>query len=1039
MALPCRLGDYELLQVIGRGGMGVVYKARQVSLDRCVAVKVLSAAALGGPESVHRFRTEAVTAASLQHPNIVAVHEVGHAEGLHYLVMDYVPGPTLAEVSPGAPLSGRRAAQYLRTVAEAVHFAHERGILHRDLKPSNVLLDAEDQPQVTDFGLAKRLESASEFTLSGQVLGSPAFIPPEQASGQRGRVGRRSDVYALGGILYQLLTGRAPFVGEGLAEMLERVLHAEPLRPRLLNPAVPLDLETICLKCLEKEPDRRYSSAQALAEELGRWLEGRPIRARPVGVWGRTWRWGRRKPLVAGLAVGLVLSLVGGLVGTLFLLRRAQSAEFAARQSEYAADMGLVQRELDLGELGRARERLERHRPARGSGTLDRQPATRTDLRGWEWRYLWARSRSDPGEILCEYPAGVSVLAFSEDGQHLAVGRRDGAGTLWDFRARKVLCEWTNGGGGRALALSPSGRLLAREERITGAGAVVVLREALSQRVLAEFTNALQVLSLAFSPAGEELAVHAFNGSVRVWDIASGRLTRELSRTPDDPSLGRYSVTTNALEFEPMGSSASKDYGGVLYSPDGHWLAIGESRRRIRLVDRRTTRETVLPFEAPGDGVTALAISPDSQWLAAGCGWADHRLHLWELSSGRELALRGHHGWIRGLAFSRDGRTLASVSTDRTLRLWDFRRGDEQRRLQGNLDRLESVAWSPDGQQVVTGGQDGVVRVWNLATLRPPPFHVLPPVCYWGRAFPPGDPSLLAALRSDGSVRRWELRWDAAELKEVERLHYVGTNHTCLDLSPDGHWLALGDWTGNVRVWDYRERRQVTNLAMPGTRVGVLFFSPGGRFLNVGTMSSETNLISKFWEVPTWREVHQFEASIYDFTGFGYSPDDRTVGLGFSDGTAVWHDLPSGRGQIFRSRSARPVRLAFSPDGRWFAMAGTQVPVDLLDVRTRRVRPIPGTAQALVYALAFSPDGRRLVGSGANLSGVVRLWDVDSGSEVATLVGAPERGYNFIGFSPDGNSVYASAPWGQSVFWCAPSWEEIERVEKLEAAGAAGK
>ena len=270
--LPCHLGAYELVERIGQGGMGAVYKARQISLDRDVAVKVLSLAALAGPEAVHRFRTEAVTAGSLQHPNIVAVHEVGLAEGQHYLVMDYVPGPTLADVTRNGPLPARRAAQYLRTIAEAVQFAHERGILHRDLKPSNVLIDANDQPRVTDFGLAKRFTSDSQLstinsqlTLSGQVLGSPAFIPPEQASGQRGRVGRRSDVYALGAILYQLVTGRPPFAGEALADTLRQVLNEEPLRPRLLNPTVPLELETLCLKCLQKEPDRRYPTAQALA------------------------------------------------------------------------------------------------------------------------------------------------------------------------------------------------------------------------------------------------------------------------------------------------------------------------------------------------------------------------------------------------------------------------------------------------------------------------------------------------------------------------------------------------------------------------------------------------------------------------------------------------------------------------------------------------------------------------------------------------------------------------------------------------------
>ena len=247
-------GDYELLEEIARGGMGIVYKARQKSLDRIVALKLLLFGPQASPEFAKRFRAEAVLAASLQHPNIVAIHEVGVHEGQQFFVMDYVAGPSLARLVGHQPLPARRAAGYLKTVAEAIHYAHERGILHRDLKPSNVLIDANDQPRVTDFGLARRFEGDSQLTLTGQVLGSPNYIPPEQALGKRGKVSRQSDVYALGAMLYHLLTGRPPFQGETVTDTLQQVLNTEPLAPRLLNPSVPRDLETICLKCLEKEP-----------------------------------------------------------------------------------------------------------------------------------------------------------------------------------------------------------------------------------------------------------------------------------------------------------------------------------------------------------------------------------------------------------------------------------------------------------------------------------------------------------------------------------------------------------------------------------------------------------------------------------------------------------------------------------------------------------------------------------------------------------------------------------------------------------------
>ena len=288
---PRCIRDYELLDESARGGSGVVYRARQKSLDRLVAVKMLLIGPLASPAAIQRFQIEALAAAALHHPNIVAIHEVGVHEGQHFLVMDYVGGPSLAQQVKQQALPPNRAAQYLRTIAEAVHYAHERGILHRDLKPSNVLIDTNDHPRLTDFGLAKRFSVVSspdleshELTISGQIMGSPAYMAPEQANGALGKVSVRSDVYSLGATLYHLLTGRPPFITDWISETLEQVQTREAVPPRLLNPSVPLDLETICLKCLEKDPANRYASALILAEELARFENNEPITAHPTAV-----------------------------------------------------------------------------------------------------------------------------------------------------------------------------------------------------------------------------------------------------------------------------------------------------------------------------------------------------------------------------------------------------------------------------------------------------------------------------------------------------------------------------------------------------------------------------------------------------------------------------------------------------------------------------------------------------------------------------------------------------------------------------------
>jgi tetratricopeptide (TPR) repeat protein/tRNA A-37 threonylcarbamoyl transferase component Bud32 len=303
-------GDYELLDIIAKGGMGVVYKARQKKLNRIVALKMILAGQFANERDVERFYGEAEAAANLRHPNIVAVHEVGEAEGQHFFSMDFVDGQSLSAMVRERPLSPQWAAQLVQKIAEAVEFAHGQGILHRDLKPSNVLLDKRGQPLITDFGLAKRVGGHSHLTMTGTVVGTPSYMPPEQAAGKSEEVGPESDVYSTGALLYELLTGTPPFRAATPLETLQQVLHNEAPSPRLLNSSVPADLETICLKCLQKEPARRYQTSQQLADELGRYLAGEPILARPVSRLERLARWCRRNPRIAGLSGALAAAVV---------------------------------------------------------------------------------------------------------------------------------------------------------------------------------------------------------------------------------------------------------------------------------------------------------------------------------------------------------------------------------------------------------------------------------------------------------------------------------------------------------------------------------------------------------------------------------------------------------------------------------------------------------------------------------------------------------------------------------------------------------
>ena len=615
-------GDYEITRELARGGMGVVFEARQISLNRVVALKMILAGQLANETDVRRFYTEAEAAANLDHPGIVPIFEVGQHEGQHYFCMGFVEGQSLSHRLAEGPLPAREAAELIRRVSEAIEYAHRRGVIHRDLKPANILLDPNGNPRVTDFGLAKKIQGDSGLTGSGQIMGTPSYMPPEQAGGKRGEVGPAADVYALGATLYALVTGRPPFQAATPMDTVIQVISDEPVPPRRLNASIPRDLETICLKCLMKESGKRYPSAAALADDLGRYLAGEPIVARAVGQTERMVKWAKRRPVVTGLIAGVAAVTLIGLISTTLAMLAAKAQTELAEQRLYDVRMNLVQRYWEDYNGQLFQQGLDEQLPA-DQGGIDR--------RGFEWFY-WQRKISSGHITLKGHTGAVLSVAFSPDGKRLASGSLDGTVKVWDAAT-----------GQETLTL----------------GAVSGARG-----------NTGPVESVAFSPDGTRLASASRYGLVKVWDAATGQETL---------TLKGHTGSVNSVAF----------------SPDGLRIASASDRKSVSA--------------RPAQG----------------------EVKVWDAATGREtLTLKGHTSLATSVSFSPDGQRIASAGGDGTVKVWDAATGQETLTLNGHSGSVSSdesgalllrrdwlVAFSPDGQRLASAGWGGAVKVWDARPL----------------------------------------------------------------------------------------------------------------------------------------------------------------------------------------------------------------------------------------------------------------------------------------------------------------------------------
>jgi WD40 repeat protein/predicted Ser/Thr protein kinase len=989
---------YEIVEELGRGGMGVVYLARDTQLDRLVAIKMSQFHGLpDGAKERRRFRTEAEAMARLKHANIVPVHHTAEVGGEPYFVMEYCAGGSLEERARGTAGDPRECARLVELLARAVAAAHAQGVLHRDLKPANVLLDAGGQPRIADFGLARKLDDASR-TQSAEVVGTPSYMAPEQAVAA-GAVSFATDVYALGAVLYALLTGRPPFQGRNVLDTLQQVLHREPVPPRRLRPVVLRDLDTICLKCLEKEPHRRYASAAALAEDLARFLAGTPIHARPVGAAERAWKWVRREPVKAALGAVVVVAAVALTVVFAVYSRNLAEAESARDEGKQKTQAAVKDRDEQKENAAQARKEEE------AAKAKERQAKLEAETRK-------TRGHLDQGLQLCSQgEIGPGLLWLAEALQCCPPEAPE-----LEHVIRVNLAAWARVRGGLrgrlappngvwTVALSPDGKTA-----LVGTGAagnmaadVLLLWDVATGQVFGKpLVHAKNVTALAFNRDGKRLASADNAGNVYTWDTATGERVGK-------PCRHEQSVTALAI------------------SPDGTRVVSGSWDKTTRLWTVQTGASLVLAAEGKG-WATAAAFSPDGARVLAGGN--DNRAWLWEANTGKRLAQFEVGEFVNRVGFLPDGMTPFTL-TGTTLRRWD---PDTGRPRNPPVQPVfpGAMAFHPSGNPMAARASDSA-NLWDLAT----DTLVL-------TVKQSGIEAL--AFRADGAAllvaSRRELRlWNAVTGVPLgpELLSESKNNGAEKGGAAVGAAVAPGGLAAATCDASYHQNGAEARL----------WFPPATAL--AGPALTQRSLVEGLYFLPDRRTclVYAGDARLYDVAIFtprgapiktggsqsprGHSPDGKLFVTGLGHDVYLW-DTATGKQHGPPLRHAMPVlSAAFSPDGKRLLTGGGLAlggEVRLWNTDTGELIGAPLKTNTQVGRVLLSPSGKTFA-AWVSVFGIV-LGTIEDGPRQKHILKPDETGP--ASFLPGGDTLLVGS--GNTIRrWDAATGKQVEAGPLADVGG----